>query len=169
MANTVITFNRNVPGEIKKETSGKETYIDISRQSVQSLKYKKILEEFNKKLVEDTTDLKVSKSVNLQAVSNSLHNIFEFFPGERVLYPEFGSKLKMHLYNGITIFNQEQIVAEIYSNLERFDSRVVIDDIIIETSDDDKDDNTVQLKILYHIDGMPSSHYSYEYSYITNS
>lgn len=110
---------------------------------------------------------KILRSVNIKAIQNSIENIFSFFPGERVLYPEFGSKLKLHIYNGITYFNQERIVAEIYSNLEQFDQRVIVDDIAIVTSDEDIDDNTVALRIFYHIDGLPDTHYSYEYSYVS--
>ncbi len=168
MANTVISFYNGSNDDSKKETPSAEIYTDISRQSVNSIKYRKLLIDYNKKVDDNSLDLKITKSVNIQAVANAIHNIFEFFPGERVLYPEFGSRLRMHLYNGITMYNQEQIVAEIYSNLESFDKRVVVDDIVIETNDEDKDDNTVVLRILYHIDGLPDSHYSYEYSYITN-
>ena len=112
---------------------------------------------------------KVARSVNVKAVQNAIENIFSFFPGERVLYPEFGSRLKMHLYNGITTFNVEQIIAEIYSNAEQFDKRVVIDDIQTVYDEKDVDDNTVALRIIYHIDGLNTEHYTYDYSYVTGN
>ena len=112
---------------------------------------------------------RIARSVNVKAVQNAIENIFSFFPGERVLYPAFGSRLKTHLYNGITTFNVEQIVAEIYSNVEQFDQRVVIDDIQAVYDDKDVDDNTVTLRITYHIDGLSAEHYTYDYSYVTGS
>lgn len=57
--------------------------------------------------------LKVSKSVNVQAVRNSIRNIFTWIPGERILLPEFGSKLYTLLYEGITPLTEERIIAEI--------------------------------------------------------
>jgi phage baseplate assembly protein W len=42
-----------------------------------------------------------------------LHNIFTWRPGERVLNPEFGSRLYQLLYEGIIPETEEQIVAEI--------------------------------------------------------
>lgn len=52
--------------------------------------------------VNGSNALKVNKSVNVQAIKNSLKNIFTWIPGERILLPEFGSKLHMLLYEGIT-------------------------------------------------------------------
>lgn len=45
---------------------------------------------------------RVAKDVNVRAVFNSLHNIFTWTPGERVLDPEFGSRLRKMLYEQIT-------------------------------------------------------------------
>ncbi len=158
MANTVITFRNDTDPkkEQLKNSVNKEIYKDIS-----------LVSKYGKKLHTQTLGYKVARSVNVKAVFNAINNIFSFFPGERVLFPEFGSRLKIHLYNGITYFNQERIVAEIYSNLEQFDQRVIVDDIAIVTSDEDKDDNTVVLRIFYHIDGLPDTHYHYDYSYVT--
>ena len=52
-----------------------------------------------------TYSSKVDKLVNVNAIKNSLHNIFSWTPGERILNPEFGSKLRKLLYEGITDFN----------------------------------------------------------------
>ena len=67
--------------------------------------------------------LKVSKSVNVQAVRNSLRNIFTWIPGERILLPEFGSKLYTLLYEGITPLNEERIVAEIRNCVTEWEPR----------------------------------------------
>jgi len=56
---------------------------------------------------------KLAKLVNVKSVFNSIRNIFAWTPGERLLNPEFGSNLKKLLYNGITEFTVESILAEI--------------------------------------------------------
>lgn len=197
MANTVITFQSDYQQQMpQKKTNTSEVYADVSLLSkygsqVRHLGKNRILDDANLKLAEnDETILnvdantslkinyrtsnsesqlvhKIARSVNVKAVQNAIENIFSFFPGERVLYPDFGSRLKIHLYNGITTFNVEQIVSEIYSNMEQFDERVVIDDIAIVSTDEDTDDNTVVLRITYHIDGLSQIHYTYDYSYVT--
>jgi hypothetical protein len=56
---------------------------------------------------------KVANLKDIEAIKNSLHNIFTWIPGERILNPEFGCNLRRLLYNGITEFNKEQIAAEV--------------------------------------------------------
>ena len=56
---------------------------------------------------------RLGKLVNVKAVQNSIHNIFTWIPGERILNPEFGSRLKKYLYEGITPLTEEQVNAEI--------------------------------------------------------
>lgn len=199
MANTVIKFqNEQEPEKTQKIQRSSEIYVDVSLASrygamTQHLGKNKGVVPYQLKVAEPDEILKsdsnttltligkpteklsqkpvhrVARSVNVKAVQNAIENIFNFFPGERVLYPDFGSRLKMHLYNGITSFNIEQIVAEIYSNVEQFDERVVIDDIQAVYDEQDFDDNTVTLRITYHIDGLSAEHYTYDYSYVTGN
>ena len=49
----------------------------------------------------------VGKLVNAKAVKNSLKQIFSWVPGERVLNPEFGCRLREYLYEGILDHNVE--------------------------------------------------------------
>jgi len=49
----------------------------------------------------------LNRLANVNAIRNSLHNIFSWIPGERVLLPEFGSNLRKLLYEGITDYNVE--------------------------------------------------------------
>ena len=164
MANVLVQFDDyDLEQEIQKQPSTYEVYSDISLQS----KYGMTTHFANNDAISST--FRVSRSANVKAVQNAIENIFNFFPGERILYPEFGSRLKFHLYNGITTFNVEQVVAEVYSNAEQFDERIVIDDILVISTDEDTDDNTVTLQIVYHIAGLSKEHYTYEYSYVTGN
>lgn len=115
---------------------------------------------------DDHTGFKVSKSINVKAVQNAIENIFNFIPGERILYPEFGSRIRYYLYEGITARNVEQLIAEINTSFLKFDERVIVDDIKDVSEIADTDDNTVVLRITYHIKDLPLQYYTYDYSYV---
>lgn len=103
---------------------------------------------------------------DIYAVQNSLHNIFSWIPGERILNPEFGSNLRRLLYNGITEFNKEQIAAEVRACVTKWEPRVQIDKIVDLGTVDDDENNTVHLEIVYSIPGLTDSQqYVYDYQY----
>lgn len=152
--NRIVKLGPN-NSQVQPQSDSTEVYTDISLDSVyQRNAYKK-----------DYLP-KVSKSINLKAVQNSIDNIFSFIPGERVLDPEFGSELKFHLYEGINEANMEKIAAEVNEQLDKYDKRVVIDKLQNITTINDINDNTVAFRIIYHIKGLPKELYEYDYSYI---
>ena len=96
----------------------------------------------------------ISRLVNVNAIKNSLDNIFSWTPGERVLLPEFGTNLRKLLYEGITDFNVEQIVAEIKHAVSRWEPRVQVTSVVDVSSIEDHENNTVHLKVIYTIPGL---------------
>lgn len=108
---------------------------------------------------------KIAKLVNVKAVQQSLHNIFDWMPGERILNPEFGSKLKTLLYQGITPMTNEQIVAEIRGAIIQWEPRVELDTVIDATTLDDQENNTIHLEIIYRIPSLSDEQYNYSYYY----
>lgn len=108
---------------------------------------------------------KVSKLVNVNAVKNSIRQIFTWIPGERIINPEFGSMLRRYLYEPITDENQERIVAEIRSCVLRWEPRVVIDRVVQATQIDDIEENTVKIDIYYRIKGLDNQQFMYQYEY----
>lgn len=124
----------------------------------------------NSKEIEAKNELNKSKEdqiqnlKNIQSIQNSLHNIFTWIPGERILNPEFGSNLRKILYNGITQFNKEQIGAEIKMSISKWEPRVSIEKIIDKGTINDTENNTVHLEIVYSIPELNNSKlYSYTY------
>ena len=81
--------------------------------------------------------------MNVKAVFNSLHNIFTWTPGERVLNPEFGTKLRKLLYEGITDFTSEAITAEIRRCISEFEPRVSVTGIENVSTTSDTEENTI--------------------------
>lgn len=173
MANKVVTFSRN---NNQKQIPNNEIYRDISmmamRRSVpaksKQTDHRLMAKVSIDKLQDDVSELEysnyVDRLVNVNAVKNSLHNIFTWIPGERVLNPEFGSMLRKFLYEGITDFNQEQIIAEIRSSVSQWEPRVRIDKIVKLTSSDDAEDNTVHIRVIYSIPSLTEEQFYYDYS-----
>lgn len=107
----------------------------------------------------------VSKLVNVNAVKNSIKQIFTWIPGERIINPEFGSNLRKYLYEPITEENQERIVAEIRQCALRWEPRIIVDRVVKATTTDDVENNTVKLDIYYRIKGLNDKQFMYQYEY----
>lgn len=109
--------------------------------------------------------LKVARSVNVRAVRNSLRNIFTWIPGERVLLPEFGSKLHTLLYEGITPVTEERIVAEIRSCVTEWEPRATIVEIRNVSTIDDTEDNVIHIDVVFTIPSLSDEQYIYSLTY----
>ena len=146
MANRIISF-----GDIPEEPQGKyslEVYKDISTSSA-------ILRE----------KPRIQKNINAIAVKDSLKNIFTWIPGERILLPEFGSRLYSLLYEGIIPETEEQIVAEIHRSVTEWEPRANIVEIRNIGDVDDTEDNTIHLEIVFTVNGLDDKQYVYSFVY----
>ena len=110
-------------------------------------------------------NFKISKDVNVKAVFNSLHNIFTWIPGENILFPDFGSRLRKMLYEQITDYNVEQIVAEIRGVVLKYEPRVNIIKVVNVSDINDTENNTVRLDIIFTIPSLSNEQYNYSYIY----
>lgn len=126
--------------------------------------YEEALKEWEKSL----KNYRINKSVNVRAVQNSLDNIFNWIPGERILNPEFGSKLHEYLYEGITDYNEEMIAGEIKYSIQRWEPRVIVTQIINQSSLEDRENNTIVLDIKYYIKGLPDRIFDKQYIFNRN-
>ena len=94
-----------------------------------------------------------------------MRNIFTWTPGERILNPEFGNRLREYLYQGIIPETSEQIVAEIRHCVSEWEPRVNITDVVDVSTTDDHEDNTIHLEIRYTIPELSDEQYSYSFYY----
>lgn len=108
---------------------------------------------------------RLGKLVNVKAVQNSIHNIFTWIPGERILNPEFGSRLKKYLYEGITPLTEEQVNAEIRKCITQWEPRANILSIINVGDVNDTEDNTIHLDVVFNIPELSEQQYRYSYFY----
>lgn len=139
MANKIITI-----GSYSSEDSSlpsRPIFVDIGTTASPNVQNKE-------------SDWKISRTEDLNAVKNSLHQIFSWIPGERILNPEFGSNLRKLLYEGITDFNVEQIMAEIRHCVTEWEPRVQIQKVVNASGIDDTEDNTVRIEVVYTVPGL---------------
>lgn len=68
------------------------------------------------------TDIKAS--FDIEAISNSLINLFSTDKGQRFLFPEYGLNLKRFLFTQVSIENGEAIGDLIYNGISTYETRV---------------------------------------------
>ena len=153
MANKIFQFDNYVEEGSQKKMPLLEKYKDISLIA-------KTAVDINGK-----NAFKINKSVNVQAVKNALRNIFTWVPGERILLPEFGSKLHMLLYEGITQLTEERIIAEIKGCVTEWEPRAQIVDIRNTSTVDNTEDNTICIDVVFVIPSLSNEQYIYSFTY----
>jgi phage baseplate assembly protein W len=72
-------------------------------------------------------DIRVDYDVD--AIVNSLNNIFKTVPGERFLVPTFGANLRKYLFEPVSTSIGNRIGAEILRAIEKWEPRVTVDRI----------------------------------------
>lgn len=153
MANKIFTFSVAADPGTQKKLPLLEKWKDISMTSKTSTDG------------QGQPCLKVSKSVNIQAVKNSIRNIFTWIPGERILLPEFGSKLYMLLYEGITQITEERIISEIRQCMTEWEPRASIVEIRNVSTVDDTEDNVIHIDVVFTIPSLSDEQYVYSFVY----
>ena len=81
----------------------------------------------------------LSASFDEGAIKNSVHNIFNTVPGEKLLNPEFGLSLKRYVFAPLTQDIAESIGEEIINGIEQYEPRVRIDRCDVAVNYDDNE------------------------------
>ena len=91
----------------------------------QSFKYK----DFRFGLEFDLTRRDFVVETDLQAIQNSIKNIFLWKKGERIIQPNFGSDVHKILFQPITNATAKNLAMEIRSSLETWEPRIKINEV----------------------------------------
>jgi phage baseplate assembly protein W len=153
MGNKVMTFgNTSYAETVGNVLHPMEVFKDVSMTSNTTSK-------------NGSYEAKVGKNVNVVAVQKALDNVFTWFPGERILLPEFGSRLRSLLYEGITPITEERIIAEIHRCVTEWEPRASIMKIVNVSVVDDTEDNTIHLQVVFTIPQLNDEQYTYSFTY----
>ena len=84
----------------------------------------------------------INVSYDLEAVKNSLFNLFTTMPGQKILNPVYGLNLMQYIFTGITEDNAQAIGDNILRGISKYEPRVVVRKIYVIP---DPENNTYQI------------------------
>lgn len=74
----------------------------------------------------------ISAAIDLNAIKNSLVNLFNTSPGERMLLPDYGMDIRRHVFEPITELRGFAIGREIKDGIQRWEPRIAVFGIAVE-------------------------------------
>jgi phage baseplate assembly protein W len=86
----------------------------------------------------------LSQQVDDRLIRNDLLQLLLTAPGERVMRPDFGSPIRTYVFEQIDEVGISQLREGIKEAIAKFESRVNVTDVIIETS---PDNNLLNIKV----------------------
>lgn len=96
----------------------------------------------------------IRESLDMAAIRNSLTNLFNTLPGQRFLYPEYGLDLYQFLFQPVTQSTGRTIGEKMLRGIERFESRVSVQNINIIA---DPDNSTYNITIVVEMPVLKQS------------
>ena len=90
----------------------------------------------NDELYQNSQVNDIKLDYDLDAIRNSLGNLFTTTPGDKILNPEFGLDLRKYLFSPASVEVASYIRDDIYRKIRLFEPRVVLKDIIIDVLQD---------------------------------
>lgn len=134
-----LTF-KNLKNVKKPDLISDWTYIDLN------LDIEKTSLFINKNKSIKGNDIKMS--FDEQAIKNSIFNIFQTIPGERILLPTFGANLLAYVFSPVSKFIGEEIGNTVLNAIKIWEPRVVVDKVTVLG---DPDNHTYNITILISI------------------
>jgi hypothetical protein len=86
--------------------------------------------------------------IDIEAIKNSLRNIFNTKKGQKILNPEFGSSLEQYLFTPITEPNAKAIGNQILKYVNAYEPRINISNVIVSPK---IDQNLYYIAIYYNL------------------
>ena len=105
---------------------------------------------------ENVTDIKASKDE--AAIRNSLTNIFNTIPGQKLLSPEFGLDLRRYLFSPLSEDIAQNIGDTILQGLARWEPRVIVNEVHVHA---DFDQNQYIISLYITIPTLNTSNVRY--------
>jgi phage baseplate assembly protein W len=81
--------------------------------------------------IKEQSDVRADYDIN--AIKNSIFNIFTTIPGQKILNPTFGLNLLYFVFTGITTSNARSLGDIILKGINKYEPRVNVDNINITT------------------------------------
>lgn len=146
-----ITINRGAitSRQGENQITFRDLFLDLTEQEVPA----------SQTLYGVTTKIDLKTSVDEGAITNSLKNLFNTTPGEKILDPEYGLNLTQWLFQPADEYVAEEIGNAIKSGVARFEPRVSINRIEIVI---DPENNQYEIELIMTIPGLNIINKSYK-------
>lgn len=86
---------------------------------------------YNKQLNKSVILKDIQGSYDMDAIKNSIKNIFLTSPGQKILSPEFGINLRRFIFEPANSFTAYRIKADILNNLPDMEPRINIQEVTV--------------------------------------
>ena len=113
----------------KPNPNSQYSYIDLHLDLSSSYNLNNYLYQKN-----EVNDIELDYDLN--AIKNSLYNLFTTTPGEKILTPDYGLDVRQYLFIPATVEIGESIRDEIYRQVRIYESRVKVNNIHITIMED---------------------------------
>ncbi len=86
---------------------------------------------YNEQLNKQVILKDIQGSFDMDAIKNSIKNIFLTTPGQKILSPTFGINLRRFIFEPITSFTSYRIKADILNNLPKQEPRIDLEEVTV--------------------------------------
>lgn len=93
----------------------------------------------------------IQNSENIDAIKNSIFNLFTTMPGQKILNPTFGLNLQQFIFTGLTEINGKLMAETILKGLNKYEPRVKVKNINVEI---DYDNNQYNIYLLLNVPAL---------------
>lgn len=85
---------------------------------------------------------------DIDAIKNSIYNLFMTAPGDKILNPEFGLDLRQFIFEPATANRAILLQRTLYDGIERFEPRILLQSVVVVP---DMDNMEYQITITYSV------------------
>jgi phage baseplate assembly protein W len=107
---------------------------------------------------------KTPKLNNIQAIYQSLHNIFSTRPGQRLFEPEFGFDIDDELFELMDTLTEFSVLNRVINTVTRWESRVTIDTAKT-TITGYPEQNKYELFLVFSVNGVSEQNFEFRASF----
>ena len=93
-------------------------------------------------------DIHLKTHLDYDAIKSGIRNIFDYYLGQRILYPNFGNRLYKLLYTPINNITAENIRETVKAMILDWEPRIEIQDIKVIP---DEDNNQYDVNLIYRV------------------
>lgn len=137
MANIAI---RSLSYAVSSNFTFRDIEFDISPNFTQNTQFLK-----NREI----KDLRVSQDI--AAIQNSMYNLFNTIPGQKILNPVYGLNLTQYLFTALSPTNARIIGQSIVEGIKTFEPRVQVQNVNVDT---DYENNQYNISLLLNVPSL---------------